>query len=416
MDFKTIEEAFNYWNQRTIGEIEKRSQQIVVEVDTNPDADIEVLNIEVQGLTDAKKNLEEKRSQFKTNVQQTFNPITGTHNTDNKGDNTNMNNTDIFATEEYRTAFYKDLLNKPLEEAEQRALETAEQALHAEKRLDGFNTVTTNAQVIPTLTLNEVVRKARTQGGLLAEARGFNIPSNLKIPVGTPLTVAEWHTEGAEVASEKTTPTSVEFKGYELIKIFSMSASAKKMSIQAFESYVTDELVSSVMEAIEQSLVNGTGVGQGEGLESIEFSVVNGNLVELSSVPSYTDFTKALGLLKRGYSKNAKFAMNNATLYNLVYGVVDNNNRPIFNPDARNADVGTILGKPIVIDDNIADNEIYLGDFSSYLGYNMPNGIALEVSTQSSFNKGLIDYRALAIADTQVILPEAFVKLATVGE
>ena len=261
-----------------------------------------------------------------------------------------------------------------------------------------------------------MVRKARTQGGLLAEARGFNIPSNLKIPVGTPLTVAEWHTEGAEVAGEKTTPTSVEFKGYELIKIFSMSASAKKMSIQAFESYVTDELVSSVMEAIEQSLVKGTGVGQGKGLESIEFSEVNGNLVELSSAPSYTDFTKALGLLKRGYSKNAKFAMNNATLYNLVYGVVDNNNRPIFNPDARNADVGTILGKVIVIDDNIADNEIYLGDFSSYLGYNMPNGIALEVSTQSSFNKGLIDYRALAIADTQVILPEAFVKLATAGE
>src|SRR5699024_2833180 len=261
MNFKTIEEAFNYWNQRTIGEIEERSQKIITEVDTNPDADIEALNIEVQGLTDAKANLEEKRSQFKTNVQQTFNPITGTHNTDNKGDNTNMNNTDIFATEEYRTAFYKDLLNKPLEETEQRALETAEQALHAEKRLDGFNTVTTNAQVIPTLTLNEVVRKARTQGGLLAEARGFNIPSNLKIPVGTPLTVAEWHTEGAEVASETTTPTSVEFKGYELIKIFSMSASAKKMSIQAFESYVTDELVSSVMEAIEQSLVKGTGVG-----------------------------------------------------------------------------------------------------------------------------------------------------------
>ncbi|MFL2135082.1 phage major capsid protein [Ruoffia sp. FAM 24228] len=416
MNFKTIEESFNYWNQRTIGEIEERSQQIVIEVDTNPDADIEVLNIEVQGLTDAKANLEDKRSQFKANLQESFNPITGTHNTDNKGDNTNMNNTDIFATEEYRTAFYKDLLNKPLEETEQRALETAEQATHAEKRLDGFNTVTTNAQVIPTLTLNEVVRKARTQGGLLAEARGFNIPSNLKIPVGTPLTVAEWHTEGAEVAGEKTTPTSVEFKGYELIKIFSMSASAKKMSIQAFESYVTDELVSSVMEAIEQSLVNGTGVGQGEGLESIEFSEVNGNLVELSSAPSYTDFTKALGLLKRGYSKNAKFAMNNATLYSLVYGVVDNNNRPIFNPDARNADVGTILGKVIVIDDNIADNEIYLGDFSSYLGYNMPNGIALEVSTQSSFNKGLIDYRALAIADTQVILPEAFVKLATVGE
>ncbi|EIM5207159.1 phage major capsid protein, partial [Staphylococcus pseudintermedius] len=35
----------------------------------------------------------------------------------------------------------------------------------------------------------------------------------------------------------------------------------------------------------------------------------------------------------------------------------------------------------------------------------------LESSRESSFRSGLIDYRALAIADTRLLVDEAFVKL-----
>ena len=51
------------------------------------------------------------------------------------------------------------------------------------------------------------------------------------------------------------------------------------------------------------------------------------------------------------------------------------------------------------------------GLLMNYMGYNLPEGLAIEKSTQSSFKKGLIDYRALAVADTQIIIDEAFVKL-----
>ena len=73
--------------------------------------------------------------------------------------------------------------------------------------------------------------------------------------------------------------------------------------------------------------------------------------------------------------------------------------------------MGKILGHEVVIDDNIADNAVYFGNFAQYMGYNMPEGIAIEVSRESSFRKGLIDYRALAIADCKPIVTEAFVKL-----
>ena len=396
MKFKTVEESFNHYNGLGLGEIEKRSKEIQDIVNTDPNADINSLNIEVEGLNKAKDNLVEKRKSILS-----FNPITGM----GKTNETNEANKDIIDTVEYRDGFFKNLLGQELSPAEKRALEIEQ----SEKRADSFNTVTENAHVIPTLTLNEVIKKARTQGGLLGEARGFNIPSNLKIPVGTPLTKAEWHVEGAEVSGEKIIPTAVEFKGYELIKIFSMSALAKKMSIQAFEQYIIDELVASVMESIESSLITGTGAGQGSGLETITFN--EANMIEYTDTPAYTDFTNLLALVKRGYANGAKFAMNNATLYSKVYSIVDGNKRPIFISDPQNESVGHILGYPVIIDDNIKDGDIYFGNFN-YLGYNMPEGIALEVSTQSSFNRGLIDYRALAIADTQVILPEAFVKLS----
>ena len=89
----------------------------------------------------------------------------------------------------------------------------------------------------------------------------------------------------------------------------------------------------------------------------------------------------------------------------------DNNKRPIFIADPKNESVGKILGFDVVIDDNIDDNVAYLGNYSKYLGYNMPLGITLESSRESSFAKGLIDYRAMAIADCKPILTEAFVKL-----
>lgn len=399
MKFKTVEEAFNYYNTQSIGAIEKRTEDIKNTVNNDSEADIVGLSIEAEGLKQAKENLVEKRSSILS-----FNPITGTK----KQTEDEEKVTDVFGTTEYRSAFYKGLLGKELTQPEQRAIESANEVLRVEKRLANFNTVTDNASVIPTQTLNEVVRKARTEGGMLQEARGFNVPANLKIPVGTPLTKAEWHVEGEEVESEDNKPSYVEFKSHELIKIFSMSASAKKMSIQAFEQYIIDELVASVMEAIEQSLVSGTGVGQGKGIETITFNA--GNSVEYTTVPVYTDFTKTVALLERGYSKGAKWSMNNATLYNSVYSVVDSNDRPIFISDPKGESIGKILGFDVVIDDNIAEGDMYLGNLKN-LGYNIPDGIALEVSTQSSFNRGLVDYRALAIADTQVILPEAFVKL-----
>lgn len=401
MKFSTVAEAFNFYRTKTIDEMQTRAAAIGKEIDTNADADIEALNIELKGIKEAKNNLE-TRSEIKNNLNifesSSMKPQKNSFTADT-----------VLDSEEYRSAFFKTLLGQETNETEKRALSVAQTV--AEKRADNFNASSDSLAVLPTQTLNEVVKKARTIGGLLGECRAFSVPTKISIPVGTPATKATWHTEGEDVVPDKVGIATVDFDGYEIIKVFSLSAKTRRMSISAFESYLVDELTACVMETIADSLVNGTGVSQGTGLEKgITWGSTN-QITAAKTGITYANVVSTVALLKRGYSMGAKWAMNNATLYNVFYGMVDANKRPIFIADPKNETVGKILGFDVVVDDNIADNNVYLGNYSKYLGYNMPEGIAVEVSRESSFRKGLIDYRALAIADTKPIVPEAFVKL-----
>lgn len=401
MKFKTIAEAFNFYRTKTVAEIETRAAEIKNEIATNSAADVEALNIEAEGLRQAKENAVEKR-----NDGAKFNVITGANF---EGAKNVENAADVFATAEYRNAFFKTLKGETLNGAELVAWNKAQ----AEKRADAFASTSNAAAVIPTQTLNEVIKKARTMGGIMSVCRGFNIPANLSVPVATPSAAASWHTEGAKVDGEKPDVANVAFAAYEIMKVFSISAAVKRMSIPAFESYLIDELANCVVACLANGVVNGTGTAQGKGVLTGVTWTKNTNYVEVAKASSiaYADVVKAISLLKRGYAKNAKFAMNNVTLYNTFYGMLDSDGRPIFTPDVQNDRVGKILGFEVVVDDYMPDDTVLFGNFE-YMGYNMPEGIAVEASTQSSFRSGLIDYRAMAIADCKPIVEEAFIKIA----
>lgn len=408
MKFNTVAEAFNFYKNKTVAELEKRAAEIKHIIDTDSNADVNAFNIELGGIAEAKKNIEERSG----NPGAGFNVITGAGFDAGKKSFTAET---VESTPEYRSAFFKTLMGRKLTEAENAAFKLA-----TEKRADAFNTSANAAAVLPTETLNEVIKKARTIGGLIAECRAFNMPTKIAIPIGTPASKASWHTEGAAVDTDKASVATVSFDGYEIIKIFSISVKVAAMSVAAFEAYLVDELTACVMECIADALINGTGSSQGKGLDKITWNkaadasagtVQNAVEVAKASSVTYANVVKVVSLLKRGYSAGAKWAMNNATLYNVFYGMVDSNGRPIFVADPKAESIGKILGFEVVVDDNIADDVAYFGNFAKYLGYNLANGITIEASRESSFKSGLIDYRAMAVADCKPLVDEAFIKL-----
>ena len=312
-------------------------------------------------------------------------------------------NPDTHATPEYRAAFFKKLLGKELTEAETRAFEAAQ----AERRADSFNTLSNSAAVIPTRTLNEVVKQARGVNGLFNEIRLFNVPSNLSVPVGTPTDAASWHTEGAPVDRKEATTTAVMFTGRELIKVLSMSAAVKRMETRAFEGYITDELRSAIADAIGAAIVNGTGSGQPTGiLPGIPWNAANSKSVTALTADTLLE---AVALLPAGYAGGAKFAMSTATLFGQVYPLKDDNGAYLFT-DSIAGGARRLFGYEVVVDDNIPAGTVLFGNFK-YYGVNVPEGVAVEVSRESGFTSGLIDFRALCIADGKPIVPAAFVKV-----
>ena len=404
MKFTNVAEAFNYYRTQSVEDMQKRAAAIAAEIDSNADADVEALNIELKGIKEARDDAESRSA-----VKKTLSFFEGA---DMKPQEKTFTAENVYESDEYRSAFFKTMLNQKLNDVERRAFE-----LGLEKRDDAYNTSGNTAAVLPTQTLNEVIKKARTMGGLLGECRAFNMPTKISIPIGTPSTKAAWHTEATAVESENVTVTPVSFDGYELMKVFSISEKVRKMSVSAFESYLIDELSACILETLDYSVINGTGSSEGTGLETgitWTTSGANKNHIQVakSGTITYKDVVSLVALLKRGYAAGAKMAMNNATLYNVFYGMLDGAQRPIFIEDPKDESIGKVLGFSVVIDDNIADDTVYLGNFGKYYGYNMPEGIVVESSRESSFKKGVIDYRALAIADCKPLVAEAFVKLS----
>lgn len=405
MKFTTVQEAFNHYRTANIDEIERRAAEIKGTIETDAKADITSLNIEIAGLSQAKQNIQEKTGEGERSQ---FNPITGM-SFETRGSQ-EATDGDVFASVEYRNAFYKKLLGQDLTTNEDAAFKRAQ----TEHRADAYSTTTDTAAIIPTQTLNEVISKARDMGGILSVSRAFNIPAKISVPVGTPTSKAKWNTEGAEVDSEQPDVAGIIFDAFEILKVFSISAAVRRMSVPAFENYLSEELAACVMSCLGDGVVNGTGTNQGTGLLTGITWTDGDNAVPYSgssgASPTYNDITGTIAKLKRGYSNGARWAMNNTTLFSQIYGLTDGNKRPLFLQDAQAETIGRMLGFEVVVDDFLPDDEILFGNFQ-YMGYNLPEGIMLEASTQSSFKSGRVDYRALAIADCKPIVPEAFVKL-----
>lgn len=404
--FKDKAEAFNHYRTIPVEQIEQRAAEIEELINTDANADIGSLNIELLGLKDAKANIEQRAAMKDT--LKSFNPITGRNFEEKPDDGKQKADGDIFSSREYRSAFYKSMLNQPLSEAERAIFDRAQNQAHIEHR-DAFIGTSNGAAVIPTQTLDEVVKKASTQGGILQYVRQFKIPANLSVPVATPEDAAEWHTEGAAATASTNKPTNVSFGAFELLKVFSMSVASNAMTLDAFDSYLSTELSRTVMAAINSGVFSGTGTAQATGiLSGITWTAANSATFAAAGI-KYADMLGLAAKLKRGYAQGAVFAMNNTTLFNRIMSVVDTTGKPMFT-DPTNGGVGYILGKPVVVDDFMPDDTILFGNFQ-YYGVNMPQDILLEVSRESSFKQGLIDYRAMAVADGKPIIPEAFVKL-----
>lgn len=319
-------------------------------------------------------------------VIETFNPQEITRSGEK------MEKVEVRATPEYRTAFLNYAMGRPLAPEERALLVTL-----------------SSGAVIPTQTFNEVIQNIRKAQGLISLVRVLDIPGKLSIPQSDINTPAVWHAEGEEIADSNKPPASVTLTGYELAKLFSMSAATQAMSMDAFEGYLIEELTRCTRDALADVIFNGTGSGQPTGiLNAFTWDQTNSVTYSVAS-DDWSKLASAMALLPANFRQNAVFTMNSTMFYSFIVPMKDTTKAPIFAQDLASGLPASLLGKPVVIDDFCPDDTIIFGD-PGYYFLNFSQPITVERSGDAGFTKAVVMYRALAVVDGKPVAP-AFVKI-----
>lgn len=301
----------------------------------------------------------------------------------------------ITATKEYRSAFFKRLLGKPLTEIEERAYTSADQSAYA---------------VIPVETANMIFEKMKKVAPMLNQITLLRVAGNVKFAIEGTRNVAAIHTENEAITPATDTLTYVTLAGYEYAKVIRISKTVATMAIDAFETWLVNMLAEDIARAIEDDIINGTDSNEPKGVEKAN-TWTTGTLISVAATAlDFDDIMDLIALLPNGYMSNAKFLCNSRMFYGRLAKIKDAEGSPIYVRDMESGVGFRIMGFPVILSDYVANNTAYFGDFSKVIG-NLSQDIMVESSTQSGFLANAIDFRGTAIFDCDIAVPEAFRKL-----
>lgn len=293
---------------------------------------------------------------------------------------------------EYRSAFFKKLRRLELTETEKRAFSSGASSAGA---------------VIPTQTANEIIKKLKQHAPLLGEITLLQVAGNVKFAIENAKADAAIHAENATITAGTDTFATVTLGGYEIVKLVQISDTVSTMSIDAFESWLTDMLAEKIGEKIGVCLVNGTGTSEPAGVASAAtWGDTNSITVTKAGSLTAANVQALIGLLDGVYDANAKFLMSKKTLFTDFMPLQDNSKNSIVTVEGKDY---FVYGYPVLLESNVTVHEAYLGDFKKIVG-NLAENITIKGDFDINTNSN--KYLGVAIFDSKVADSDAFVKLA----
>lgn len=300
---------------------------------------------------------------------------------------------------EYRSAWLKSLMGKPLTETEQRAYSTASgSALPA----------------IPESTANEIIKKMREVAPILQKCKIFHVPGNFKFAVEGTNSDAALHAENASITAAADSLGSVSLTGYEIVKLVKASRATANMTISAFESYIVEIIAEAIARKIENYIFVGTGSNQpggvaqgGKGTNGAYTAGTDMVEVAAATAVAESDIITLYGMLASGYERNAVWTMSKATFFAYFYALMNKSKNNLI--EFANGKY-YIMGCEVYFTGALAKGEAYLGDFAYIVG-NYSQDIAVVKSEHSGLATNSIDYLGSCVFDSKAIAGlGAFVK------
>lgn len=331
-----------------IDEINTRLAAIQGEIDTATGEALTALEAEVTELTAERQQILDEvqtRQQLRANIAA---GIVSGEPIEKQEENTMENRTFTLESEEYRSAFLRNLRGEDMSEIERRA----------------FTFLTTStAKPLPTVMQNRIIDLIGEAHPIVADVYTMHSNTAITIPVAKSIAADAGKTAEGSAANElEITFDSVDLSGDDYTANVNLSYKMQNMAIPAFEDYIVTQIAARLGSKLAADIVAGIKAGMAEGNK-------------VASGVNYANLCAGFGELKRVGSVVVYGTRKG--VYNKLVGMVDSNKRPIFQQPITAAAAGAILGATIKFEDAVGDDELLIGDPSKYL-QNVVAPVAIE--------------------------------------
>lgn len=359
--------------------IDERRTAIATELEGET-ADLDALGAEVRSLNEEFANLQaEKRSLLLEEVAGGAGTVTRTFQQPAAAQREYN-----ASSAEYRSAFLKNLLG---------------QDLSTEERAAFVHTTTNTGNVLPTTMLNRIWDLVSTEHSIMGDITIYRTGTILEVIKHTAIAAgaAKVVAENAANDDEQNTFVKVTLSGKDFSKHVDISYAMERMSVDALEQYLSDEIARQLGSAMAADVVAQIGTDMASG---------NKKSTAKAATLTFGEVAGLFGSLAR--VSNVVVYAKRSTIYQYLVGMVDSAGRPIFQATAQQGAAGSILGATIKVEDAVGDGVLLIGDPSKVV-YNMVQDIMIE--SDRDVKKHVTTYSGYARGQGALIDPAAFAQL-----
>lgn len=301
---------------------------------------------------------------------------------------------EILKSPEYRTAWAKTLLNRKLEEKEERALGDAVTTTATEYTASAAETqgINNGGLFIPTDVRTDMLRIIEETSPFLRDVRKLAVSANIDMPYLNAADDAEWYAELEDTKNEGAEYKSLSLTGHELAKQVEITWKLEAMAVEEFIAFITKELANKMARALATAVLYGDGDKKPTGALKDAIKVTGTEVIE-TMINTYAQLPSEMKVGAKAYLSSA--------LAIQVVGFKDNNGNY---PYLQGLDK-TALFK-VEVDPFLKDEDMIVGNPQNYVLNTVQQ---ISVNQEKKITQRRTTYSTYAIYDGKPY-PKAFNK------
>ena len=281
--------------------------------------------------------------------------------------------------------------------------------LTAEERAAFTHTTANSGNVVPAVMMNRIIELVESMSPMYEDAtpsnmtQGFGVPRRTAIAQGDATGV----TEGTANDDEQNTFDLLTLDGIEIKKHVVITRKMKFKSIDAFESWVINELAQRIAVAKEKVILarlDGSAPAGGSAITGSGIAAAN-----ILTNQTYGDAAiRSMFALLKGQGGRVIYA-NSSTIWNHLVGIEGTDNKKLFVPNGMDDPTvaGRIYGATVRVDENLSDNVVYLGVKGKVLANDYDDLFIFSATEPKTANETITGY---SLFDAGLENPKSFVK------